>query len=191
MDDRISDFESVVPDDHRKDILELIRAHEDIRDKYEEGSIFIKGYIENIVFSHIISLTEADIKKVPVEMSEEKMMVHIDAVHKTFTVPILRLIDKYNDLLAKEPAWMHLEVEVEEIRPKAMWLGDYHFAGVYMLTIVTGKDTVKVVFINAVKQGDTGAVMRESVIYGGSPASLRTVSGMRRITAEEITAIWG
>lgn len=191
MSERTSDFESMVPPEHRKDILELIRANEDICEKYEEGSIFVKWYIENIVFGHILSLTQADIKNVPVEMTEEKMMEHIEAVHQTFTVPIQRLIEKYNDLLAKEPAWMRLSVEVEEIRPREMWLGEYHFVGVYMLTVVAGRDTAKVVFIHAAKQGDDGGVMREGVIYGGTPDSLKTLGNMRRITAEEIRAIWG
>lgn len=187
-----SDFELVVPEEHRKNILELIHSHNAIRDKYEDGSIFVKWYIQNIVFSHILSLTEAEIEKAPVEMTEDRMLTHIDSVHRAFTMPILKLINTYNDLLAKDPDARHLDVEVEEIMPKEMWLGDYHFAGVYMLTVVSAGDTLKVVFINAVKQGDDGGILRESVVYGGTPAAIKTMMPeSRKITADEIKAIWG
>lgn len=190
---RKSDFESAVPEEYRKDIFELINAHPAISEKYEVGSIFVKWYIQNIVFSHILSLTEAEIEKAPVEMTEERMLTHIDAVHRAFTKPILKLIDLYNDLLAKDPDAQHLDVEVEEIMPKEMWLGDYHFTGVYMLTVVSAGDTLKVVFINAVKQGEDGGILRESVVYGGTPAAIKTMMmpESRRITADEIKAIWG
>lgn len=189
---RKSDFESAVPEEYRKDIFELINAYPAISEKYEVGSIFVKWYIQNIVFSHILSLTEAEIEKAPVEMTEERMLTHIDAVHRAFTKPILKLIDLYNDLLAKDPDAQHLDVEVEEIMPKEMWLGDYHFTGVYMLTVVSAGDTLKVVFINAVKQGEDGGILRESVVYGGTPAAIKTMMPeSRKITADEIKAIWG
>lgn len=189
---RKSNFELAVPDEYRKDIFELINAYPAISEKYEVGSIFVKWYIQNIVFSHILSLTEAEIEKAPVEMTEERMLTHIDAVHRAFTKPILKLIDHYNDLLAKDPDAQHLDVEVEEIMPKEMWLGDYHFTGVYMLTVVSAGDTLKVVFINAVKQGEDGGILRESVVYGGTPAAIKTMMPeSRKITADEIKAIWG
>lgn len=176
-----SDFESAVPEEYRKDIFELINAHPAISEKYEVGSIFVKWYIQNIVFSHILF-----------DMTEERMLTHIDAVHRAFTKPILKLIDLYNDLLAKDPDAQHLDVEVEEIMPKEMWLGDYHFTGVYMLTVVSAGDTLKVVFINAVKQGEDGGILRESVVYGGTPAAIKTMMPeSRKITADEIKAIWG